>query len=320
MALDIPKPKDPTTPSLKRMPVGNPQNSGTENNNIESQNRTVEIPREPLEFKRIFGFDPTLVNVLVCTPAYGGLVYTNYMHSVFSMFNTMAHSNIRYGFKTITNESLITRGRNTCVSYFLSHPEFTHLLFIDADISFRPDTIIKLLASDRDVISAVYPKKGIDWNRLPEVVVQKGVVDGKLVKKNLENIQPNLLSYVVNFEPDKEGKLQMQKGCIKVKDAPTGYMLIKRKTFDVLIEKFPDMRYNNDLNLNPEDHKPDSFYLFFDCMVDPKDKRYLSEDYAFCRLVQLAGLESWIEVTSPITHTGTYNFEGDIQSIFEKVD
>lgn len=273
----------------------------------------IEIPRDPVEFEKVFGFNPTEANVLICTPAYGGLVYVNFMHSIFQMFNLFNYSGIKYGFKTITNESLITRARMTCISYFLSHPEYTHILFIDADVSFRPDTAIKLLAANKDVISAVYPKKGYEWNRLPELI-KRSIQGGKLNLDSFKNIQSQLLSYVVNFS---DTKLKVEKGCIKVKDAPTGFMLIKKSTIETLIEKNPDMGYISDLGLDENDHKPGTFWLFFDCMRDPVDKRYLSEDYAFCRLVQLAGLETWIEVTSPLTHTGTTSFEGNVWDMFE---
>lgn len=303
----IPTPKKPSTPNLIKKDL----NGIDLNQQVE---RTVTISSDPFEFEKEFGFNPTNVNILICTPAYGGLVYVNFMHSLINTFNMLSHSNIRYGFKTITNESLITRGRNTCVSYFLSHPEYTHLLFIDADISFSKETVIKLLRANKDVVSAVYPKKGIEWDRLPELVVSEAVIDGKLVKEKLKTIQPKLLSYVVNFSSDR---MQVQQGCVKVKDAPTGFMMIKRETFEVLKTKYPDLTYTNDLNLDDTQHHKDSFYLFFDCMKDPIDGRYLSEDYAFCRLVQMAGLECWVEITSPLTHTGTYNFEGDVSNLFQ---
>lgn len=275
---------------------------------------TIQIPNDPVEFEKLFGFNPTTVNVLVCTPCYGGQVFVNYMLSVHQMFNAIGSTGIRFGFKTITNESLITRARMTCVSYFLSHPEFTHLLFIDADISFNPFTIIKLLQAKKDVISAVYPKKGYEWDRMPHIV-KESIQDGKINLDNFKSIQSKLMSYVVNFQTN--GEIEVINGCVKVLDAPTGFMLIQRNTFNVLMEKNPDMRFVSDLNLPQEDHKPDSFWLFFDCMVDPVSKRYLSEDYAFSRLVQQAGLEVWVDVTSPINHTGTTTFEGNIWNNFK---
>lgn len=280
---------------------------------LELEERTVAIPKDPLEFKKSFGFNPQETNVLICTPAYGGMVNVTYMHSLFQTCNLLSYCGIKYGIKTITNESLITRGRMTSVSYFLSHPEYTHIWFIDSDVSFPNDTVLKLLKANKDVISSIYPKKGIEWGKLPDLV-KASVKDGKLDIKSLNNISKKMLSYVVNFESDK---MKLENGCIKVKDAPTGCMMIKRATIDKLVETFPDMWYNSDLNLDPNDHKPNTFWLFFDCMVDPVDRRYLSEDYAFCRLVQQAGMEVWADITSPLTHAGTYNFEGNVIEIFD---
>jgi hypothetical protein len=42
-------------------------------------------------------------------------------------------------------------------------------------------------------------------------------------------------------------------------------------------------------------------YRFFDVMVDPESRRYLSEDYGFCRLWEKIGGETYVDAipTSP---------------------
>lgn len=268
-------------------------------------NKPVEPVKKQVSFEEAYGFSPKDVNVLICTPCFGGNIYVGYFHS---MIQTTAYLNsvgVRYGIKTIANESLITRARNTCVSYFLSHPEYTHLLFIDADISWTPESVLKLIGDRKPLVSGVYPKKAIEWSRLPELVKEQ---DWHI------DTQQKCLNYVVNFN---DARVKIEKNCVRVKDAPTGFMLIERSVFTTLKEKFPELRYTNDLNLDMKDHHPDSFWLFFDCIKDPVDSRYLSEDYAFCRLLQLSGIETWIDISIPLTHTGTYNFEGNIMTLFD---
>ncbi len=69
---------------------------------------------------------------------------------------------------------------------------------------------------------------------------------------------------------------------MEMTEAPTGFMVIKRAVFERLMASYPDLAYvpdsigEADLGLH---------YRFFDVMVDPQTRRYLSEDYGFCRLV-----------------------------------
>ena len=47
------------------------------------------------------------------------------------------------------------------VAKFLSKPESTHLMFIDADIGWEPWHLLLLLHHDKDVIGGMYPLKGL---------------------------------------------------------------------------------------------------------------------------------------------------------------
>jgi len=266
----------------------------------------------PVEFKKQFGFYPQDVNVLICTPAYGGMITTNYLISYLRMSKLFDKIGIKCELKTIGNESLITRARNTCVAYFLSNPKYTHLMFIDADITWNPDAIIKLLSSNKDVVGGVYPKKGYNFDKLPFILKDWDKQDMEVIKR----LKFDLLDYAVNFEDIRN--IKIEDDCIKVKDVATGFMLIKREVFDKLIQDNPTLRYNNDLGgLDANVYNPDKFWLFFDCIKDPDDGRYLSEDYAFCRLVQMSGMSCWINVTIPLTHTGTNNYQGNVLSLFK---
>ena len=65
----------------------------------------------------------------------------------------------------LMKSSLVTAGRNLCVSHFLSS-DFTHLLFIDSDILFYSDSIFKMIEKDVDIISIPYPMKIIQWDKV----------------------------------------------------------------------------------------------------------------------------------------------------------
>jgi len=52
-------------------------------------------------------------------------------------------------------------GRNTLIANILDfHPEVTHIFFLDADTLPPKDTILKLLAHDKDIVAGAYPLMG----------------------------------------------------------------------------------------------------------------------------------------------------------------
>ena len=50
------------------------------------------------------------------------------------------------------------------MSQFLDDASATHLLFIDADIGFEPEQVLRLIECGADMCAAVYPIKRIDWD------------------------------------------------------------------------------------------------------------------------------------------------------------
>jgi len=115
----------------------------------------------------------------------------------------------------------------------------------------------------------------------------------------------------------------MKQGFIEVMDAATGFMLIKREVFIKMAKKYSHLKFKVDQHLGqPHEtkyshhEKSDWNYAFFDTMIDPETKRYLSEDYAFCRLWQKIGGKVYADIMSGLTHYGTYAFHGNVGTQF----
>ena len=81
-----------------------------------------------------------------------------------------------------------------------------------------------------------------------------------------------------------------------------------------------DIKYINDLPQTTSDGlkviiDTKTQYAFFNAEVDPESKRYLSEDYLFCkRWIDKCGGEIWIDSHSTLTHTGTCSFKGNLMT------
>ena len=247
---------------------------------------------------------------MIATPCYGGQLTEGYLHGILSTIHKAQQRGIQIHLNTMGNESLITRARNTLVCQFLDmdkkEPEkFTHLLFIDSDIGFRGENVIKLIESGHDIACGIYPRKSIDWKSVPKFIKETGE----------ENLQAKSLGYNLNFANPKD--IKVKNGFTEVLDAATGFMLIKKEVFYKMKEAYPNLKYTSDQIINNERFSSDNCYAFFDCIIDEKSNRYLSEDYAFCRLWQKIGGRIFADVISPLTHYGTYPFAGNVWTKFE---
>jgi hypothetical protein len=293
-------------------------------------------------------------SIYIGTPCYGGMTFAGYTSSLLQTQSYLRSLEPPILIETcfLTNESLITRGRNTVVAKFLRQKAMTHLLFIDADISWQPETVLKIWKADKDMVGAAYPKKGLQFEKfdtlLPELVMKnsdgspaldangqvqfyklgphvgldknedgsvkidetgKPITKQKSANKSLEAyIKANLMNYTMNFGEEK----QVKNNLLDVKHIGTGFMLIKRRVFEKMMEEHKETKYDDDIGiLSPEENV--YLYNLFDTQTHPgSDKRIhlLSEDYLFCKNWVDMGGKIYLEVTSPLTHTGTFTFQG----------
>ena len=79
--------------------------------------------------------------LFVGTPMYGGICNNLYLGSMLNIQNVCSQIGLQLTFFSVANESIVSFARNNVVKEFLE-TDYTHLLFVDADIGFDPDDII----------------------------------------------------------------------------------------------------------------------------------------------------------------------------------
>lgn len=243
------------------------------------------------------------MNIFFATPCYGGLVTDQYFLSMFRLSQVLMQYGIKFRITTLRNESLIPRARNILTAMFLEDEASTHLMFIDADIEFDPDSVIRMLAMDKDVIAAAYPKKTINWS---------GVKAAAL--RNEDNLATYGADYAINLKVEPgTNRVRSHMGAVEVLDASTGFFLVKKEVVQKMTAQHPELHYKNDSSIDP---KFNSYcYALWDTMIDPRDRRYLSEDYTFCRRWQDMGGEIWVDPNTKLSHVGSYTFEGNLNNL-----
>lgn len=229
------------------------------------------------------------MHLVVGTPMYGGMCCSEYVQSLLSLRDGMQKAGHTVTCIFLGNESLIQRARNTIAWHFLN-TDASHLLFCDADQSFRPGDVAKMLKADKDIITGPVPMKGINWNR-----VRQGAV--------LNHPDLAKLTGIFNINKLDGHEMVKEEEPFQIKHGGTGFMLIKREVFEKL--KPHVGAYKSSGNTLPPETR---VYDFFKVMV--KDDELLSEDYYFCSKYREIGGEVWTAPWCEIGHFGSYHFKG----------
>ncbi len=280
--------------------------------------------------------------LFVGTPMYSGQCCSEYALGIAQLAALCTQLGIQLRFYFACNEALVTKARNITADEFLRSGDET-LLFIDADIGFDPRDAVQLLAlqvlgdaaADLDVIAAPYPLKTLAWTNVREAA-KRGLADGD---------PATLAGYAsgVALSPAQAGGFPIDRP-VEVTQAGTGFMLIRRATFDRYRAAYPLRRYRPEAK-GMEAAASDQIHAFFDTEIDAKRNNlaaelraylsrapqatpaellafvdseetaardysgnHVSEDYAFCHRVRGAGMKVWLCPWVELTHTGSHTF------------
>ena len=280
----------------------------------------IKVPIEKLRERKLF----------VAAPMYGGQCQGMFARSIADLSALCTHYGIQVRFYFLFNESLITRARNYCADEFMRSGD-THLMFIDSDIGFNANDVIALMAlqsenpddDNYDIIAGPYPKKCISWEKI-KTAVDKGFAD-----EDPNQLEKYVGDYVFN-PAGGVGEIPLGEP-VEVLEAGTGFMMIRRNTFEKFAQAYPQQMYKPDHVRTEHFDGSREIMAFFDTPIDHKrtninfelrtfleknpnatqdeivafvedpnagsreySKRYLSEDYMFCQWVRNAGMKVWL--------------------------
>jgi hypothetical protein len=229
------------------------------------------LPPEVLKFLR-------QTHVHFCLPMYNGVCNEATFISMIKFSILASKLGINYSIDTMVNESLIPRGRNNLVAKFLYNQSATHLMFIDTDLGFDAESILRLLVANQDVVGGVYPMK-----RIP-------------------------IRYVINTVPNPV----VMGDLVEVSTLGTGFMMVKRDVILKMIAAHPELKYRDNIGIGPQYEQ--YMYGLFDTMID-HDTNYLSEDWTFCYLWRLMGGKVFADTGIKLDHTGYHKYAGDLDEL-----
>lgn len=241
------------------------------------------------------------IKLFVATPMYGGMCFSRYVIGIIDLFSFCAAYKIPAIFYGISNCSILSQARNECIYHFLQS-DFTHIFFIDPDVGFTGKDALALLnfilidkEKKYDVLAGSYPAKEICWDKVKNAIEQGVVQD-----------DPNILAhYAATFIPEINITNEKENNPIETEVAHSGFMIIPRKTLEDFKSFYPEREF---LTLSKQ-----KWHSFFECMIDPDSKEFLSENTTFCRLLQKMGKKIWVFPFLDLSQHGPYTYEGSLQ-------
>ena len=221
-------------------------------------------------------------SIHIAMPCYD-TVKINTMISMLKLIKEITKAGMNFELNTMKSP-YVAYARNILSSRFMNRKE-DYLLFIDADLEFEPECVIKMLLAQKDIICTPYRAKTND---------------------------PEYVRYTVNL-PDPKN-VDVVNGVTEILNGPAGMMLINRSVFEKIIKDHPELEIKQDPGVQtfPEDIK---VYNFFHCNFN--DHRWTGEDMSFCDLARSAGFKIYANIDSPLIHHGSYGYKGTYKDIFK---
>ena len=224
---------------------------------------------------------------------YGGMCTSEYTQS---LLNLSESANKSEGVKLTTiflgNESLIQRGRNTIAHHFMNLPNATHLLFIDADIKFRVEDVVKMIQADKSLIIGPVALKGYNWDE-----IRSAAINGEY------DIQRTGGVFNINRLPDID--MVNENEPFEIEHGGNAFMMIRRDCFEALKPHTP-------IFTNGGRSLPDGVEIkdYFRVEINKDTNHLLSEDYFFWHSYRQVGGTVWCAPWVETGHFGSHLFNG----------
>ena len=241
------------------------------------------------------------MKILIGTPAYGYQVTAEYQASVFRMGVALARRRPEIVFESRTvGLALISMNRNILANLVLQDPSYTHLLFVDADMGFKPELIEAMIDFGEPVVGCIPPSRKRNLAGLLEAA-GKGEPRDRVVDAGLSYIGTPLL---------RDGKPILRGDFAQMAEVGTGIMLIRRDVLERLREACPELWSDDPPGRYRGAGLKGVLQLFEPYQA--ADGLYYGEDVAFCRRwVERCGGELWACWNAEITHVGREQFVGN---------
>lgn len=209
---------------------------------------------------------------MIATPTGTGEVCHEYVSALLPMVADLNSRGVAVDLRFWPGSCYVALARNELARMFMES-DCDRLLFIDADMGgWPPDAAWKLLKTELDLVAGMYRFK------------------------NPEEKYPGWC------DTDSDGRPVVENGLISMGMVPTGFMMISRAVFELLMIRFPERQLANKAG------EP-ALWNFFSC--DQVNRTWVGEDARFCQLWLECGGRIWAYPDLDFLHVGKQAFLGN---------
>ena len=232
------------------------------------------------------------LHLVIGTPMYGGMCTSEYTQSLLNLSESANKSDVNLTTIFLGNESLIQRGRNTIAHHFMDIPDATHLMFIDADMKFRTEDIVRMIKADKSFIVGPVALKGYNWEE-----IRQAAINGE------QDINRTGGVFNINKLPGID--MVDENTPFEIEHGGNAFMMLRRDVFETLKPHTPI--YTNGGRSLPDGVE---IYDYFRVEINKDTNHLLSEDYFLCHSYRQLGGKVWCAPWVETGHFGSHLFNG----------
>lgn len=248
-----------------------------------------------------------MTRILIAQPT-TGTVLNGTVEYMMQLVRAFDQRKIQWDYKSLALSD-IALSRNILASHLIAGNDFTHLLFLDSDMGFLSETVLKLLEFGEPLTAAAYPKRYLGW----EALRQASETEAK--RGAARRATPDLIDAISEYTVDtkrfdgSDWTAERRGDFLSVPACGTGIMLIHRDVFEIMLARevaIPRPGYTG-LPLLGDAPLCD----FFSPIEVPDRSLIESEDISFCkRWVEDCGGKVWLDINSRTMHFGVRGHAG----------
>lgn len=213
--------------------------------------------------------------VIIFTAFYNYMGHAPYLTSMLSLSMWLERLGIEWDYWHIFGDFHFDRALNQAMTGFM-RSDYTDIILIDSDLGFQPESVLRLLTHDVDVVAGSYRMKN-QWNEYTGVI-QRGETG---VPRGIEL-------------PDGTPLLMADR-------VTGGFTRFRREALTKFADAHPELHY--------ADGQGESVG-FWHALI--KDNTFYSHDYLQSLRWQEIGVDLWIDPNMTLTHYGTIGYKGNL--------
>lgn len=227
-----------------------------------------------------------------------------YVRSAIALALAAQAHGLTIDFAFIMHQPSITRARNMLAHIFVQS-DFTHMLFLDDDVSVSADHILSMLTAmvrdDRlSILGGPVPRRRINWSSVARAAAAGlGRDDQAQLARYTGDFAFALADGITSFTLEQP---------VELVRLGTGLMMIRRDVIESLTSLAGDDHYVPDAEERSGFGVGDRVHRIFEGQIEPETGRLLSDDYAFCQRARAAGFAIWLAPWVATTHSGPATF------------